>query len=82
MAGTDMAVVRMRGLPFRTSEFEIAEFFRGFDLVQNSIQLRQDDSGRATGEGTVAFTSRIEAERAIRERNKHHIGSRYVELFF
>jgi len=29
----------------------------------------------------VSFTSRAEAERAILEKNKQHIGTRYIELF-
>jgi hypothetical protein len=38
-------------------------------------------SGRASGEAWVTFTSAAEAERAVQERNRQHMGSRYVELF-
>ena len=37
--------------------------------------------GRFTGEAWVTFASPAEAQRAQAERNRAHMGSRYVELF-
>jgi len=37
--------------------------------------------GRPSGEAWVSFGSQQEAARAIAERNRAHIGNRYVELY-
>lgn len=74
-------VVRMRGLPFRATSGEIVEFFQQYGIIRDSVHIGTDSDGRPSGEAHVSFVSHQEAERAVRERNKGHIGTRYVELF-
>lgn len=44
------------------------------------IQLQRGLDGRPNGEAFVTFGSRVEAERAITERNRKVVGNRFVEL--
>jgi heterogeneous nuclear ribonucleoprotein F/H len=57
------------------------DFFRGFDLLPHSVQIGMTQDGRSSGEGWVTFGSPEEAQRAIIEKNRQHLGSRYVEIF-
>jgi len=50
-------------------------------IAPECIQMQQNAEGQPSGEAMVSFTSRAEAERAILEKNKQHIGTRYIELF-
>nr|CAD7262816.1 unnamed protein product [Timema shepardi]CAD7573615.1 unnamed protein product [Timema californicum] len=52
-----------------------------FPLTPECIQLQRSMDGRATGEAIVCFPSRVEAERAVLEKNRQHIGNRYIELY-
>ena len=45
------------------------------------IQIQRGPDGRSCGEAYVTFATRVEAERAITERNQKLIGQRYIELF-
>jgi RNA recognition motif-containing protein len=73
--------VRMRGLPFTSTSEDIIQFFDGYELDTSSIQIRVDSNGRKNGEAYVNFASMDEAKRAVEERNRCHMGSRYIELF-
>lgn len=76
------SVVVMRGLPYNSSVQDIVNFFQGFPEVNpECVQIQQNNDGRPNGDALVTFASRCEAERAITERNRHNIGSRYIELF-
>ncbi|XP_043222924.1 epithelial splicing regulatory protein 1-like isoform X2 [Amphibalanus amphitrite] len=79
--GPSPALVRMRGLPYSSSKVDILKFFEGFEIAPECIQLQQNAEGQPSGEAMVSFASRTEAERAILEKNKQHIGTRYIELF-
>ncbi|KAH9362419.1 hypothetical protein HPB48_020171 [Haemaphysalis longicornis] len=50
-------------------------------LTADCIQIQRNTDGRPNGEAVVTFPSRAEAERAIQEKNRQNIGSRYIELF-
>ncbi|KAJ1487619.1 hypothetical protein T484DRAFT_1617627, partial [Baffinella frigidus] len=56
-------------------------FFRGYDVLPDSVQLGTGPDGRSNGEGLVGFASSGEAARALQEKNRQHLGSRYIELF-
>lgn len=83
------SVVVMRGLPYNSSVQDIVNFFQGFpenpqralQVSPECVQIQQNNDGRPNGDALVTFASRCEAERAITERNRHNIGSRYIELF-
>jgi heterogeneous nuclear ribonucleoprotein F/H len=50
-------------------------------LTPDCIQIHRNNDGRPSGEAVVNFPSRADAERAIQEKNRHNIGTRYIELF-
>eukprot|EP00013_Stygamoeba_regulata_P004937 CAMPEP_0177634854 /NCGR_PEP_ID=MMETSP0447-20121125/3585_1 /TAXON_ID=0 /ORGANISM="Stygamoeba regulata, Strain BSH-02190019" /LENGTH=408 /DNA_ID=CAMNT_0019136593 /DNA_START=30 /DNA_END=1257 /DNA_ORIENTATION=+ len=82
-AGHQLYTLRMRGLPFRISVHELEEFFAGYDFIPGSIRLgMQQMTGRPNGEAFVSFQSLQAAQKAMQQKNRQHIGSRYVELFF
>jgi RNA recognition motif-containing protein len=73
--------VRMRGLPFSSANDDIIRFFEDYELDPNTIHMRVDNNGRKNGEAYVNFSTPDEAKRAVEERNKCHMGNRYIELF-
>ncbi|EFC38547.1 predicted protein [Naegleria gruberi] len=74
--------LKMRGLPFSSTEKEIAEFFAGYDFEEDSIRFKMDfKRNRQTGICYIRFRTKTEAERAANERNRCNIGDRYIELF-
>ncbi|EFJ14378.1 hypothetical protein SELMODRAFT_446014 [Selaginella moellendorffii] len=73
-------VVRLRGLPFSATEVDIKEFFRGLDLGPDGIVICVNFQGRSTGQAYVQFATAELANKSL-ERNRQHIGSRYIEVF-
>ncbi|CAI5479761.1 unnamed protein product [Closterium sp. Yama58-4] len=73
-------VVRLRGLPFSATESDIKAFFDGLDIAPDGIVLQLNYQGRATGQAFVRFADAENATKAL-ERNRQHIGSRYIEVF-
>ncbi|KAJ0019296.1 hypothetical protein NQD34_006865 [Periophthalmus magnuspinnatus] len=73
-------VVRLRGLPYSSSEADIVQFFSGLDIVQNGVTIVKDRKGRNSGEAYVEFTSQEAFEEAL-QRNRELIGNRYIEVF-
>ncbi|XP_075209789.1 heterogeneous nuclear ribonucleoprotein H-like isoform X2 [Lycorma delicatula] len=76
----DDGCVRLRGLPFGCSKDEIADFFKGLEIVPNGIVLPTDYTGRSTGEAYVEFVNKDMAEKAL-QKHKEKIGHRYIEIF-
>eukprot|EP00249_Psilotum_nudum_P017256 c26237_g1_i1 orf=591-1967(-) len=72
--------IKMRGLPYNAGLKEIMDFFEGFKIVPNGIHVVTGATDRPTGEAFVEFVSPEEAQSAM-ERDRHNIGSRYIELF-
>ncbi len=73
-------VVRMRGLPYTSTEDDIRAFFAGFDIAAGGIARGKDRHGRASGEAWVTFADAADAQRAVATLDKAHMGSRYIEL--
>ncbi|CAM6037574.1 unnamed protein product [Sphagnum compactum] len=73
-------VVRLRGLPFSASESDIADFFKGLELGPDGVVVCVNFQGRSTGQAYVQFATVELANKAL-ERNRQHIGSRYIEVF-
>uniref|UniRef100_A0A8D3ATF9 RRM domain-containing protein n=1 Tax=Scophthalmus maximus TaxID=52904 RepID=A0A8D3ATF9_SCOMX len=73
-------VVRLRGLPFLSTERDIVQFFSGLDIAENGITIVTDHKGRNSGEAFVQFCSQ-EAAFAALQRDKEHIGRRFIEVF-
>uniref|UniRef100_A0A8C6UNZ4 G-rich RNA sequence binding factor 1 n=1 Tax=Neogobius melanostomus TaxID=47308 RepID=A0A8C6UNZ4_9GOBI len=78
-ASSDL-VVRLRGLPYSSSEADILQFFSGLDIVQNGITIVTDHQGRNSGKAYVEFTSQQAFEEALR-KDRELIGNRYIEVF-
>ncbi|KAK0093599.1 hypothetical protein PV326_013136 [Microctonus aethiopoides] len=70
--------IHMRGLPFRATEQDIADFFRPIAPV--NIRIILENSGRASGEADVEFATHEEAVKAM-SKDKSHMSHRYIELF-
>lgn len=71
----------MRGLPYSIVMDDIVQFFAGHGLVEDSIKIGKMDNGKLTGEACVMFESLEDCEKAFKDRNQEHIGSRWIELF-
>ncbi|XP_033004860.1 heterogeneous nuclear ribonucleoprotein H3 isoform X3 [Lacerta agilis] len=70
--------VHMRGLPFRATENDIANFFSPLTPIRVHIDIGAD--GRATGEADVEFVTHEDAVTAML-KDKNHMQHRYIELF-
>lgn len=70
-------IIKMRGLPYSTTEQEVNEFFKS---ENGTIWFTQDIIGRPSGEAFVEFASEEAANEAF-QKDKQNIGSRYIELF-
>ena len=73
-------VIKMRGLPYSTTEQEIANFFPGIKIASGGVSIGRDASGRASGEAHVEFATDQDAQSAML-LNRQQMGSRYIELF-
>lgn len=72
-------IVYLRGLPYRSSEETVREFFEGLKIAE--IQLVQgSDQAETTGECYVQFESYEDCEAALKYSEKT-IGTRYIEVF-
>ncbi|XP_063817658.1 heterogeneous nuclear ribonucleoprotein H3 isoform X3 [Pseudophryne corroboree] len=70
--------VHMRGLPFRATESDIANFFSPLSPIRVHIDIGAD--GRATGEADVEFATHEDAVAAM-SKDKNNMQHRYIELF-
>merc|ERR1719381_178585 len=77
--GGGNTIIKMRGLPFRVTEQEIAEWFSSVaDPIDIFIKYNQE--GRPSGEAEVTFNSESDAKRAM-QKDKQNMQHRYIELF-
>ncbi|XP_062913129.1 heterogeneous nuclear ribonucleoprotein H3-like [Mobula hypostoma] len=70
--------VHMRGLPFRATEGDVADFFS--PLIPVKINFEYGSDGRLTGEADVEFATHEDAVAAM-SKDKAHMQHRYIELF-
>lgn len=73
--------LKIRGIPFKSTEEDIEEFFTGYGYVPGSVILGVDPDGRSSGEAWIYFGSQSECQRALHDRNREYMGGRYVELY-
>lgn len=73
-------VVRARGLPWQSSDQDIAKFFRGLNIAKGGVALCLSPQGRRNGEALIRFISAEHRDMALK-RHKHHIGNRYIEVY-
>lgn len=78
------SVVKIKSLPFDATQLDIIQFFDGFKLKPNGVQLVVRSDNKPTGEAFVDFESPDEAARGIREKDhkvfSDKFGDRYVRL--
>lgn len=72
--------MRARGLPWQSSDQDIAKFFRGLNVAKGGVALCLSPQGRRNGEALVRFISQEHRDMALK-RHKHHIGPRYIEVY-
>ncbi|KAF8109666.1 hypothetical protein N665_0093s0019 [Sinapis alba] len=73
-------ILRLRGLPFSAGKEDILDFFRDFDISEDSVHVTVNGEGRPTGDAFVEFRS-AEESRAAMVKDRKTLGSRYIELF-
>ncbi|XP_038596133.1 epithelial splicing regulatory protein 2 isoform X5 [Tachyglossus aculeatus] len=73
-------VIRARGLPWQSSDQDIARFFKGLNIAKGGVALCLNAQGRRNGEALVRFVNSDHRDLAL-ERHKHHMGSRYIEVY-
>lgn len=72
-------VVRLRGLPFNSTEGDVCEFFAGLDVV-DVLLVERNKQGRFSGDAFVVFGAPTQVDFAL-QRNRLKIGRRYIEVF-
>ena len=70
----------MRGVPYRTQNSEVLEFFRDFPIEERSVIFGNGPDGRKNGFGAVLMKDAESARKAAEELDRQNIGDRYVEL--
>uniref|UniRef100_A0A8C7D048 Epithelial splicing regulatory protein 2 n=1 Tax=Oncorhynchus kisutch TaxID=8019 RepID=A0A8C7D048_ONCKI len=73
-------VIRARGLPWQSSDQDISRFFKGLNIAKGGVALCLNAQGRRNGEALVRFINQEHRDLAL-ERHKHHMGSRYIEVY-
>ncbi|KAJ8333774.1 hypothetical protein SKAU_G00410930 [Synaphobranchus kaupii] len=73
-------VIRARGLPWQSSDQDIARFFKGLNIAKGGVALCLNAQGRRNGEALVRFINPEHRDLAM-ERHKHHMGNRYIEVY-
>ncbi|XP_051511282.1 epithelial splicing regulatory protein 2-like isoform X1 [Myxocyprinus asiaticus] len=73
-------VIRARGLPWQSSDQDIARFFKGLNIAKGGVALCLNAQGRRNGEALVRFINSEHRDMAL-DRHKHHMGSRYIEVY-
>ncbi|XP_024151729.1 epithelial splicing regulatory protein 2 isoform X2 [Oryzias melastigma] len=73
-------VIRARGLPWQSSDQDIARFFKGLNIAKGGVALCLNAQGRRNGEALVRFINSEHRDLAL-ERHKHHMGCRYIEVY-
>ncbi|NXK85952.1 ESRP1 protein, partial [Formicarius rufipectus] len=76
----DNAVIRARGLPWQSSDQDIARFFKGLNIAKGGAALCLNAQGRRNGEALVRFVSEEHRDLAL-QRHRHHMGNRYIEVY-
>ncbi|KAM8966224.1 epithelial splicing regulatory protein 1 [Pelodytes ibericus] len=76
----DNTIIRARGLPWQSSDQDIARFFKGLNIAKGGAALCLNAQGRRNGEALVRFISEEHRDLAL-QRHKHHMGNRYIEVY-
>jgi len=74
-------IVKLRGLPWSTTEGEVIEFLKDVQVQNGSsgVHIVYNREGRPSGECFVECESSGDVERAL-QHNNEHLGKRYIEV--
>lgn len=75
--------VKLRGLPYQASGDDIVKFFRdtgSYGYLSSGDIVIDMKMGRPTGYALVFLKTDSDAQRAIGELNKKHMGNRYIDV--
>jgi len=75
----ELYCVRMYGLPFRATEYQVALWFQDADVNCVDISFHFNRQGRKSGDATAYFASEADAKKAM-EKDKHDMNGRYINL--
>ncbi|XP_006003504.1 epithelial splicing regulatory protein 1 isoform X3 [Latimeria chalumnae] len=76
----DNTIIKARGLPWQSSDQDIARFFKGLNIAKGGAALCLNAQGRRNGEALVRFVNEEHRDLAL-QRHKHHMGNRYIEVY-
>lgn len=68
------------GIPYRTTEDELKEFFSGVGTVESAIIIIDRMSGRSKGFGFVEMATEEDAQAAIDKLNGAEMGGRTISV--
>ena len=72
--------VRLRGLPWRASTYDIVNFFAPLRIAPDGVHITLNREGRPSGEGFVQFETAEDAASALL-RSRQSMDRRYIEVF-
>lgn len=84
---SNVAAVRLRGLPFSMSVQDVLAFFSQYDVSDRiadgpqAAQLLPKANGRPSGQARVQMRTRYDAEVVQQALHNQWIGGRYIEVF-
>jgi RNA recognition motif-containing protein len=58
----------MRGLPYTVVESDVLEFFRGYQVLGESVKLGRQTDGRSTGQAAILFQSEEACKLAMNDK--------------
>ena len=73
--------MKLRGFPWSVTDEDVVNFFDGYKLIPDSVKIERGDDDRITGFGAVVFETEEEAQRAMDERQKESMGSRWIQIY-
>jgi len=74
-------IVQLRGLPYKVSERDIADWLAEAADPEDVIII-MDRRGRPSGEADAIFPTRKEAMKVVTQMHRRDMGHRYVECFY
>ncbi|KAM3928400.1 RNA-binding protein 12B-B-like isoform 1-T2 [Leptodactylus fuscus] len=74
------AIIRMKNLPYSITTAEILDFFYGYNIIPDSVDIKFNKKGMATGYATICTDNYEEALASVSELNGRPIGTRKITL--
>ncbi len=67
-APVEKGALTLKGLPWKATEEDIAQFFDGYNYIPESLKWQVNEEGKKTGLAAVLFQSSNDAERAFKDK--------------